>query len=594
MKETHLKYFFLIIIISSFFPVNQLSAKVDTLSSKKDIFVVGIRPIRHKWDKGRDHDITNEIMRLASKRIVVVGTSWFNRDDSNEKLLAKGVYGLNKGMIYGLKNPIITYYYSVKKRITSNKNNRLNIVGDLFDSDIALEYWRELGEKELTVNDRKLYDQITNYLVLNGRVKLKTNVAQNIVYDENSGHVATAFVWDNDIVLQGVTMDLFELSRPIKSISKEELKNAGIEFLYSIGYYSRIKRYDDEFAIYDYDGDTRVLLQTDGKLLPTYLRSSYPIKIILGKPKFLGFKVIRGGIQVPISSLRYGIPLYSKESVWRSLMKIYSQLMKKKALTQIPNELINKKSKIRDNIDELEDIFIVKNMEKVALIAKGKRLPVYFLLREKDVTKLSKQFKKLESKPNPKVYLNSDVLQEDCRPLNVAFNNEAEKEIYLKELELSIKVNNLLVYLKNDSNNDEEKERFLTELVGLGASIVTYVLSDLKDNDAENNSDIYSMLALSRIGKPAIREMVKELKNQVPHSRISLLCLEAFRRMGKDAIEAADVLVILFNQMSEYDKQSLTGQDYLRALYSIKPSVLPNELRRRYRQKELLNEIFDR
>ena len=106
------------------------------------------------------------------------------------------------------------------------------------------------------------------------------------------------------------------------------------------------------------------------------------------------------------------------------------------------------------------------------------------------------------------------------------------------------------------------------------------------DLNRSEDSDAFLFSILEQIGKPAIAPMVEILKGQEPTSRIAVTCVQALPNMGEDALEAADVMVMLFNKLSEEEKQTFVGQMYIKALYAIKPSVLPDEIRDVYAQRE--------
>ena len=151
--------------------------------------------------------------------------------------------------------------------------------------------------------------------------------------------------------------------------------------------------------------------------------------------------------------------------------------------------------------------------------------------------------------------------------------------------------------LKADSSQvdarSQETKKAVANIVGIGADIVPFLLNELESRNRSEDSDAFLFSILEQIGKPAIAPMVEILKSQEPTSRIAVTCVQALPNMGEDALAAADVLVMLFNKLSEEEKQMFIGQMYIKALYSIKPSVLPAEIRDVYAQREGVQKELD-
>lgn len=148
-----------------------------------------------------------------------------------------------------------------------------------------------------------------------------------------------------------------------------------------------------------------------------------------------------------------------------------------------------------------------------------------------------------------------------------------------------------------DSSQEEAKfqarEKAVANIVEVGADIVPYLLNELESRKNSEDSDMFLFDVFKQIGKPVIAPIVEILKEQKPTSRIAVTCVQALPNMGEAAIEAADVLVMLFNKLSEEEKQMFIGQMYIKALYAIKPSTLPDELRDIYAQREGVQKELD-
>jgi len=155
----------------------------------------------------------------------------------------------------------------------------------------------------------------------------------------------------------------------------------------------------------------------------------------------------------------------------------------------------------------------------------------------------------------------------------------------------------LLEKLKGEMPQNEEQDNetmeIISQIVSLGPGVVSVLLNDLEGRKYLENSDIFMPVILANMGEPAVRPMIDVLKDKKPTSRVSRVCVEAFGRMRMDAIDAAETLVVLFNKLPEYEKNSLYGQQYLKILAVIKPEVLPGDVRKIERQRNAINKALN-